>query len=130
MSEVAFEGTEFERCVTVGFAQAFQFGGITQDGAGGVAVDVVDIGRIQARLGKRITHRGGLPDAAGARMPLWRPSLDNPTPRMTPRMRSPSRSASASRLRATRAAPADGTRPSASAWNGRERPDGPVALRT
>ena len=51
-----------------------------------------------------------------------RPSFDSPTPRITPRIRSPALTASRSRFSTTSAAPSAGTSPSASRWKGRLRP--------
>ena len=59
------------------------------------------------------------PAGLGAVMPLPLPSEDPPTDRMTAWMLSPSRSASASRLRMKIAAPSPMTKPSAPASNGR-----------
>ena len=59
------------------------------------------------------------PTGLGAVIPLPLPSLEPPRPRSTAYTRSPSRSASSSRLRTNRAAPSPITKPSAPASNGR-----------
>ena len=64
------------------------------------------------------------PAADGTSNPDPRPSFASPTPRITPRIRLPSRCASSSRLSTITAAPSDGTSPSACACNGRLRPLG------
>jgi hypothetical protein len=75
---------------------------------------------IEADCAARIAR--ACPSSLGASRPRARPSFERPTPRITPRIRSPSRTASSRRRNITSAQPSAGTRPSASAWNGRERP--------
>ena len=62
------------------------------------------------------------PSRDGTSMPRPRPSFDRPTPRMTPWIVSPSRMRVVEPAQRDEAAPSAGTRPSASRWNGRERP--------
>lgn len=62
------------------------------------------------------------PSSDGLIRPDPRPSLDSPTPRITPNTGSPAARASESRVRATNPAPSPCTSPSASRSKGRLRP--------
>ncbi|SCF61410.1 hypothetical protein GA0115254_107216 [Streptomyces sp. Ncost-T10-10d] len=62
------------------------------------------------------------PSSDGLISPAPRPSLDNPTPRITPSTGRRAVRASDSRIRATNPAPSPCTSPSASWWKGRLRP--------
>jgi hypothetical protein len=61
------------------------------------------------------------PSTSGLMIPPARPSLEEPTPRITACTRSPSRSASASRFSSTTPVPSDSSVPSAARSNGRIR---------
>lgn len=62
------------------------------------------------------------PSSDGLISPEPRPSLDSPTPRITPSTGSSAARASDSRIRATNPAPSPCISPSASRWKGRLRP--------
>lgn len=129
MAEVALGGAEQQRLVRIAFAA--QYGGervrldrVAERGTGAVRLDEVDGGRVEAARPYAASRRARCASGLGAIRPLERPSELTAVARITASTRSPSRSASGSRLSTATAQPSLRPMPSASAEKDLQRPSG------